>query len=51
MMKAVGDRWSVIGVVSAGRGCGGEGNPGIYTRVTSYLGWIKQTVLDSYEGK
>lgn len=32
------DRATLIGVVSFGIGC--ATNPGVYTRVTSYLGWI-----------
>jgi hypothetical protein len=35
----------VIGVVSWGKArCSGDGNPGAYTRVDSYLGWIRQAM-------
>lgn len=33
-------RWSLIGVVSHGNGCGDRGKPGVYTRVSKYKGWI-----------
>ncbi|KAK2716063.1 transmembrane protease serine 11D-like isoform X1 [Artemia franciscana] len=35
-------KWTLIGIVSEGEGCGWEGKLGIYTRVSSYLQWIKQ---------
>nr|XP_040223333.1 trypsin 5G1-like [Anopheles coluzzii] len=33
----------LIGVISTGFGCGSS-SPGLYTRVASYFGWIKETV-------
>jgi len=33
-----------IGIVSAGIGCGRQRLPGLYTRVSKYTSWIKDTM-------
>ncbi|KAJ8974780.1 hypothetical protein NQ317_002494 [Molorchus minor] len=37
-------QWYIEGIVSFGAGCGTEGWPGIYTRVSKYLEWIRNTI-------
>ncbi|XP_031336045.1 proclotting enzyme-like isoform X1 [Photinus pyralis] len=39
-------RWIQVGVVSFGNKCGEPGYPGVYTRVTEYLNWIKDHTKD-----
>lgn len=36
--------YTVVGVTSFGRACGVKGEPGIYTRVASYVPWIESIV-------
>ncbi|XP_062543203.1 phenoloxidase-activating factor 1-like isoform X2 [Armigeres subalbatus] len=36
--------WYQYGIVSWGYGCGNEGVPGIYARVSSFIDWIKENM-------
>ena len=36
--------WILAGIVSFGEGCAQRGAPGVYTRVSSFLPWIKESV-------
>ncbi|XP_069840782.1 serine protease 27-like [Dendropsophus ebraccatus] len=40
-------QWFLAGLVSWGDGCGVANRPGVYTKLTSYINWIKTIAPDS----
>jgi trypsin len=48
IVKRIGNEHVQIGLVSSGSGCAEPGFPGIYARVSSAHGWIKQVVCDEW---
>lgn len=43
LMMKVNQRWTQLGIVSFGNKCGEPGYPGVYTRLSEYTDWIKET--------
>ncbi|XP_066298015.1 transmembrane protease serine 3-like [Branchiostoma lanceolatum] len=41
-------RWYLVGITSWGRGCGEANYPGVYTKVSMYMDWIRQK-MDQYK--
>uniref|UniRef100_A0A182JVJ3 Peptidase S1 domain-containing protein n=1 Tax=Anopheles christyi TaxID=43041 RepID=A0A182JVJ3_9DIPT len=42
LMMRVEARWTQLGVVSFGNKCGEPGYPGVYTRISEYMDWIRE---------
>ncbi|XP_014270367.1 trypsin-1 isoform X1 [Halyomorpha halys] len=47
LVNSEGEKYQIVGIVSWGVGCGRPGYPGVYTRVTSYLNWVKRNMRES----
>lgn len=44
MFKNQQGQWMLAGIVSYGEGCAQKGAPGVYTRVSSFVGWIHDSI-------
>lgn len=46
LLSRINGQYVVVGVVSTGIGCARPLLPGLYSRVSSYIGWIEKYVID-----
>ncbi|XP_058461599.1 melanization protease 1-like [Malaya genurostris] len=46
LMAFIDENWYLVGIVSFGPPCGRTVLPGVYTRVTSYMNWIRDNLLE-----
>uniref|UniRef100_A0A6I8S8S7 Vitamin K-dependent protein C n=1 Tax=Xenopus tropicalis TaxID=8364 RepID=A0A6I8S8S7_XENTR len=51
MVTKFGETWFLVGLVSWGEGCGRLNNFGVYTKVSRYLDWIAQKMVEYEEAQ
>lgn len=47
VVRGQGGRYTLVGVLSWGIGCGKKNRPGVYTRVSKYTGWIHHVLQNA----
>lgn len=45
-MMRLNQRWTQLGIVSFGNKCGEPGYPGVYTRLSEYVDWIREHTIN-----